>query len=97
MTAVYVSTSAVNVEIIESGSTTVVQSQATPLRVDVVTAGPQGPPGTSATGSNTFVGLSDVDATLSQDQAVVYYNAASAKFKVDGTNTILSLTDGGNF
>jgi hypothetical protein len=52
---------------------------------------------TNAVGSATFANLTDVDVAQKTDQAVVYYSAASAKFKADGTNTILSLTDGGNF
>jgi len=51
----------------------------------------------SSVGINTFAALHDVDVTNRTDQAVVFYNASSAKFKADGTNTILSLTDGGNF
>lgn len=96
---VNVSTNLVNIEIASSGNTTVVQTPTNSQLVDVVTVGPQGPAGsgTGGGGSSTFSDLQDVDATLRQDQSVVYYNAASAKFKVDGANTILSLTDGGNF
>jgi hypothetical protein len=45
----------------------------------------------------TFAQLVDVNVTNKVDQAVVYFNAGDAKFKADGLNTILSLTDGGNF
>jgi phosphoribosylformimino-5-aminoimidazole carboxamide ribonucleotide (ProFAR) isomerase len=51
----------------------------------------------SAGGVTTFAQLQDVNVANKVDQAVVYYNAADAKFKADGLNTILSLTDGGNF
>jgi hypothetical protein len=48
-------------------------------------------------GITTFAALHDVDVANRADQAVVYFNASDAKFKADGLNTFLSLTDGGNF
>lgn len=93
MTEVNVATSVVYVDVTSGGITTVVKSPASPVVIDVVTVGPQG----GATSSQTFASLLDVDVTGLTDQAVVYYSSASAKFKADGTNTILSLTDGGNF
>ena len=95
MTSVNVSASFVAIEASDSSTSTIIQTPTAPVLVDVITEGPQGSAG--ASGASTFAGLQDVDATSVQDQAVVYYNAMSAKFKVDGTNTILSLTDGGNF
>jgi hypothetical protein len=93
MTSINVSKSVVYVDVTSNGTTTVVKSPAAPVVIDVVTVGPQG----GAAPNQTFASLLDVDATGTTDQAVVYYSAASAKFKADGTNTILSLTDGGNF
>ena len=95
MTAVNVSASFVTIEASDSSTSTIIQTPTAPVLIDVITAGPQG--SSSVNTATTFAGLQDVDATAVQDQAVVYYNAMSAKFKVDGTNTILSLTDGGNF
>ena len=83
----------ITINVAQSGSTTVVKSPSNPLVIDVITAGPQG----AAATSQNFSSLQDVDVTQKTDQAIVYYSAASAKFKADGTNTILSLTDGGNF
>lgn len=45
----------------------------------------------------TFAGLHDVDVANRADHSVVYFSASDAKFKADGLNTFLSLTDGGNF
>ena len=45
----------------------------------------------------TFAGLQDVDVSTKTDHSVVYFSAADAKFKADGLDTFLSLTDGGNF
>jgi hypothetical protein len=39
----------------------------------------------------------DLDETAKIDGSVVYYDAASAKFKADATVTKTLLTDGGNF
>jgi len=39
----------------------------------------------------------DLDETAKIDGSVVYYDAASSKFKADATVTKTLLTDGGNF
>lgn len=60
--------------------------------------GPQGVPGTDAGGALTSIGgIPDVDITSKTDTSVLYYNAATAKFRADNINTILTLTDYGNF
>jgi hypothetical protein len=92
MTDINVTTSVVYVDVTNDGLTTVVQSPSAPVVIDVVTPGPQG-----AFIPQKLANLEDMDVTGLTDQAVVYYSSVSAKFRADGTNTILSLTDGGNF
>jgi hypothetical protein len=41
--------------------------------------------------------LIDVDASEKQDNSVLYYNLFDQKWKGDDVNTLVSLTDGGNF
>lgn len=53
--------------------------------------GPQG-----AIGPQGEKGI-NLDETAKIDGSVVYYDAASAKFKADATTTKSLLTDGGNF
>ena len=66
---------------------------AQPLTVEVQTAGPQGPPAPPyALGD-----LTDVNATGKVANSVLYYDATSGKWKGDDINTVISLTDGGNF
>jgi hypothetical protein len=98
MTSVVVTTAAASVVVTEGGSSTVVTAPRVTQSVAVITEGPQGPQGPAASAENLyFAQLQDVNVADRVDQAVVYYSSASAKFKADGTNTILSLTDGGNF
>lgn len=53
--------------------------------------GPQG-----AIGPRGEKGI-DLDETAKIDGSVIYYDAASSKFKADATATKSLLTDGGNF
>lgn len=39
----------------------------------------------------------DVNATARIDKSLLYYDAATEKFKADATVTTTTLTDGGNF
>jgi len=55
--------------------------------VTVSTAGPQGP---AAEGF-------DIDSSAKVDKSVVYYDSSAGQFKADNLQTILTLTDGGNF
>lgn len=84
-----------NLEITRNVSVTEIV-EANGVVVEVVSPGPQGPPG-SGGGSTTFVGLTDVDAANRVNGSVVVYDAAAAKFKVDDLTTTLTLTDGGAF
>ena len=87
-----------NLEITRNVSVTEIV-EANGVVVEVVSPGPQGPPGSggSGSGSSTFVGLTDVDAANRVNGSVVVYDATAAKFKVDDLTTILTLTDGGAF
>lgn len=55
--------------------------------------GPQGPPGTPG----SLGEVPDVDATARIDKSLLYYDAATEKFKADSTVTTTTLTDGGNY
>lgn len=68
------------------------QTPAAPATVEVQTQGPQG-----ATAVYGLGALSDVDISGKVNQSVLYYDAASGKWKGDSLETILTLTDGGNF
>lgn len=41
--------------------------------------------------------LNDVDVSMKQDSSVLYYDAVAQLWKGDDVNTMVSLTDGGNF
>ena len=58
--------------------------------VTVATQGPQGPQGTAGSGF-------DLDSSAKVDKSVVYYDSSAGQFKADNLQTILPLTDGGNF
>lgn len=61
--------------------------------------GPTGPMGpTGPTAEIGYLGdLVDVDTLGKIDGSVLYYNNLEAKFLADDINTLISLTDGGNF
>lgn len=61
--------------------------------IEVVTAGPQGP--TAPVG--TLGEIPDVDTSAAVANSVLYYDAASATWKGDDINTIITITDGGGF
>lgn len=61
------------------------------VRLEFFGEGPQG-----AIGPQGEKGI-DLDETAKIDGSVVYYDAASSKFKADATVTTNALTDGGNF
>jgi len=41
--------------------------------------------------------LADVDDTSKMDKSIVVYNQAQNKYIIDDINTIITITDGGNF
>lgn len=66
---------------------------AAPAVVEVATAGPQG-----ATVVVTGLGeLADVNTTAKAQGSVLYYDQGSGKWKGDDVNTLVTITDGGNF
>jgi hypothetical protein len=64
---------------------------ATPVVVEVATAGPQGPT-TPSIGD-----IGDVNTAGAVDKSVLYYDNANSVWRGDDINTIVTLTDGGNF
>ena len=53
--------------------------------------GPQGPAATSLTS------IPDLDASDRINKSLLYYDATTARFRVDSTITATTLTDGGNY
>jgi hypothetical protein len=47
--------------------------------------------------SPTLAGLDDVNVTAKQDNSVLYYHSETAKWTGDDLNTLVSISDGGNF
>lgn len=69
-----------------------------PSVIEVGIIGPQGPAGPAGpVGATTLAALTDVDITNKVDNSVLYYNQTSSKFLADDINTIITITDGGNF
>ena len=67
-------------------------SPTAPLTVEVQTAGPQGPAPTYGIGE-----LTDVDTSGKVANSVLYYDSATGKWLGNDINTVITLTDGGNF
>lgn len=70
----------------------------------VVVAPPSGAPqlsvvteGPAITVGGTFAALSDVNVSDKTDKSVIYYDSSSGKYKADSSETLISITDGGNF
>jgi hypothetical protein len=90
------------VEVISTGQVVVTEvaeqaieltTAAQPLLVEVQTAGAQGPPAPPyALGD-----LTDVNTAAKVAGSVLYYDSASGTWKGDDINTIVTITDGGNF
>jgi len=83
--------------IVTSLNNTVVATEGkTSTVVTVVTQGPQGPQGPA--GSLDSIGeIPDVSIVARVDKSLLYYDAASQKFKADTTVTTTTLTDGGAY
>lgn len=69
--------------------------------LEVSVPGPQGPTGpegpTGPPGPSSLSGLDDVDLSGKTNGSVLYYSAAIGKVVADDINTLVTLTDGGNF
>lgn len=88
------------VNVTESESSITVQISATqePEIIQVGIIGPQGPQGIQGLpGSTSLEELEDVDISLKVPNSVLYYKQSQGKFVADDVNTIITLTDGGNF
>lgn len=87
MTTVVPEASAAYIDITETDGTSstieVVRSQA----VELITAGPQGPPGITI----------PVVSNSPTSGSVIYYDDSVATFRVDSQHTFITITDGGNF
>lgn len=71
-----------------------VVSPTAPLTVEVQTAGPQGPPLSEVL---RLADLADVNVTGKVASSVLYYDTTSGKWLGNDINTVVTLTDGGNF
>ena len=59
--------------------------------------GPIGPPGLAAAAAASLAELADVQISSPVDRSLLYFDAATARFRIDPSLTTTSLTDGGNF
>lgn len=81
--------SEITLEIIDEGQVEILK---------LIEPGPPGPAGpTGPTGASRFADLLDVNVTGKVDNSVLYYDQASEKFIADDINTVVTITDGGNF
>jgi hypothetical protein len=71
-----------------------VQGPTTPLTVEVVTAGPQGPAAAATFGLGELI---DVNTQAKVAGSVLYFDSATSKWRGDDVNTVVTLTDGGAF
>ncbi len=81
MTSVNVTTQKNTVTVSTSGQLTTVTA---------TTAGPQGPPGQAGSSFS-------LEQSARVDKSIVYFDAASSRFRADASITQATLTDGGNF
>lgn len=66
-------------------------------QVETGVVGPQGPQGLPGGGATTLAALEDVNISQKIDKSILYYNQSSGKFVANEINTLITLTDGGNF
>lgn len=91
------------VNVTESENSIIVQVLATqePEVIQVGILGPQGPQGVAGemgpAGSSTLEGLDDVNVISKVANSILYYKQSENKFVADDVNTVITLTDGGNF
>ena len=98
MTSVIVTSLNNTVVATESKTSTVVTVPQTSV-VSAVTQGPQGPQGLQGpAGSLDSIGeIPDVSIVAKVNKSLLYYDAASEKFKADATVTTTTITDGGSY
>lgn len=68
-----------------------VAAPAAPAVVEVTTTGPQGP------ALSTLNDIGDVNTTGKVAKSILYYDAESGEWKGDSLQTIITVTDYGNF
>ena len=88
MTIVVATTTSAYVEVTEiTGALTLVEAAQAALTVEIVTAGPQGPPG------------ADLPVILNSPTtgSLLYYDNEVGSFRADASHTFLTTTDGGNY
>lgn len=74
------------------------QASPSPGAIRVVTPGPPGPQGEQGPpGQSELAALTDVDVSGKTAKSLLYYDAASGKWIGDSIQTIIEVTDGGNF
>lgn len=92
-----------SVEILSTGQVVVqevalhaieVTAPTAPATVEVQTQGPQGPSVAANFGLND---LADVNTTSKTAKSILYYDADLSEWRGDSLQTILTVTDGGNF
>ena len=67
-----------------------------PQIVNTIAVGPQGIQGIPGTVSS-LTSVPDLDAGARIDKSLLYYDAATARFRLDTTITATTITDGGNY
>ena len=92
MTSVNVTTTNNTVSVTENGSSVVVETPIT-TTVTATTTGPQGPAGAQGLAGSNF----SLEQSARVDKSIVYFDAASSRFRADASITQTTLTDGGNF
>lgn len=88
MKTIVITNNPIIVEVTEAtGRVTVVEQTQNPGIIEVVTEGPQGPPGAAV----ALLFNSPVAGSIP------YYDPTVEAFRVDGARTFTSISDGGNF
>lgn len=93
---VAVSTTVAEVIVDDQATPPVVQvvASSAPQIIEIGVVGPQGPPGG---GSSSLSDLTDVNIAAKVDKSILVYDQSSQKFIANDVNTIVTITDGGNF
>lgn len=89
MTSVNVTTTKNTVQVQDGTSPVVTVQKGDATKVELTTAGPQGPSFASS-------GKTMID-TNRADKSIIYYDSTSGSYKADSIWTANTLTDGGNF
>ena len=98
MTSVNITSTENTVAVAENSKTTVVTVPQSTV-ISTVVQGPQGPQGLQGpAGSLDSIGeIPDISIVAKVNKSLLYYDAASEKFKADATVTTTTVTDGGSY